>query len=342
MNCFALTLRLAAAALVASLACGIALAQQPPVPAKPATDRSVQIGGAAVGQFGHFVAVGWGRTIAKLPGYHATPVASSGMIENAQLIAQKKMEFGWVSGLIVDDAKRGDTSVITKEELAQLRGAFTLPAGAHHVVVLASSPIRRLEDLAGKRISGFGRGSLGWPYVNEVLGAVGIPKGRYREEPLGPSQAVQALKDGKVDAVWGTGNPPNPWVVELGATTRFRLIPIPPAVLAKLEAKSPSWQSAVIPKGVYANVEGDADVPTIQQTQIAATSTNVDADTVYAATYAVMEDLTDFWAAHPGAKFLQLKTALDGMSLPLHVGALRYYRAKGIDVPARLIPAEAR
>lgn len=331
-------------ALVSSiLFSAAAIAQQAPVPTRPATEKSVSIGGAAVGQFAHFVAVGWARTIAKYPGYRAAPVASSGMIENAQLVAQKKMEFGWVSGLIFDDARNGDVSIINKDELNVLRGAFTLPAGAHHVIVLANSPMRKLEDMAGKRISGFGRGSLGWPYVAEVLGAVGIKSGGYREEPLGPSQAVQALKEGKVDVVWGTGNPPNPSVVELGATHKFRLIPIPPSVLAKLEQRAPSWQSAVIPKGVYTNMEGgDADILTIQQTQIATTNTAVDADTVYAATYAVLENLNDFWSVHPGAKLLTLKTALDGMPVPLHVGALRYFRAKGITVPARLVPPEAK
>ena len=326
-----------------ALAFSTAFAQQVPAPARPAGEKTLQIGGAAVGQFGHFVAVGWARTVAKIPGYRANPAATSGFVENAQLIAQKKMEFGWVAGLTFDDARGGDTSVITKEELAQFRAAFTLPAGAHHLIVLANSPIRRLEDLNGKRITGFGRGSLGWSYVSEVLGNVGIGKGGYREEPLGPSQAVQALKEGKVDLVWGTGNPPNPSVVELAATNRFRLLPIPAVVLDKLDKRAPSWQSAVIPKGVYNNQEGgDADVASIQQTQVAATTTAVDADTVYAATYAVMENLNDFWAVHPGAKFLTLKSALDGMPVPLHVGALRYYRAKGIPVPARLVPPEAK
>ena len=49
----------------------------------------------------------------------------------------------------------------------------------------------------------------------------------------------------------------------------------------------------------------------IQQTQVATTSTAVDNDTVYAAVWAVMENLNDFWSVHPGAKFLELKTALD-------------------------------
>lgn len=335
--------RITIALISGALFSASAIAQTAPAPAKPAAERSVSIGGAAVGQFAHFVSVGWARTIAKISGYRAAPVASSGMIENAQLVAQGKMEFGWVSGLVFDDARNGDSSIINKAELDKMRGAFTLPAGAHHIIVLADSPIKRLEDLAGKRISGFGRGSLGWPYVAEVLGAVGIKKGGYREEPLGPSQAVQALKEGKVDVVYGTGNPPNPSVVELGATHKFRLIAIPPDVLAKLEKRAPSWQSGVIPKGVYANMEnGGADIPTIQQTQVAATSTAVDADTVYAATYAIMENLNEFWASHPGAKFLTLKTSLDGMPVPLHAGALRYFRAKGIPVPARLVPPEAK
>ena len=76
----------------------LALAQVP-APAKPAAEKSVQIGGAAVGQFGHFVAVGWAKAMARAPGYRASPAATSGFVENAQLIAQKKMEFGWVAGL---------------------------------------------------------------------------------------------------------------------------------------------------------------------------------------------------------------------------------------------------
>ncbi len=335
----------ARAALVASFGLGFTnvVIAQVPAPAKPATEKSVQIGGAAVGQFGHFVAVGWAKAMARAPGYRASPAATSGFIENAQLIAQKKMDFGWVSGLSFDEAKGGDTAVVSKEELAQMRAVFTLPAGAHHVVVLANSPIRRLEDMAGKRISGFGRGSLGWTYVSDILGTVGIAKSSYREEPLGPSQAIQALKEGKVDVVWGTGNPPNPSIVELAATHRFRLITIPAAVMVKLDAKAPSWQTAAIPKGVYSNMEGsDADIVTLQQTQVATTSTAVDNETVYAAVWAVMENLNDFWSVHPGARFLELKTALDGMQIPLHAGAVRYYRAKGIAIPARLIPPEAR
>ena len=316
---------------------------QVPAPARPAAEKSVQIGGAAIGQFGHFVAVGWAKAMARAPGYRASPAATSGFVENAQLIAQKKMDFGWVSGLTFDEARGGDTTVISKEELNQMRGVFTLPAGAHHLVVLAASPIRRLEDMGGKRISGFGRGSLGWTYVADILGAVGIARSAYREEPLGPSQAIQALKDGKVDVVWGTGNPPNPSIVELAATHRFRLIPVPAAVMLKLDAKAPSWQTALIPKGVYSNMEGsEADIVTLQQTQVATTHAAVDTETVYAAVWSVMENLGDFWSVHPGARFLEVRTALDGMPIPLHAGALRYFRAKGIAIPPRLIPPEAR
>lgn len=333
---------MACVAAALGLAGTTALAQVP-APARPAAEKSVQIGGAAIGQFGHFVAVGWAKAMARAPGYRASPAATSGFVENAQLIAQKKMDFGWVSGLTFDEARGGDTTVISKEELNQMRGVFTLPAGAHHLVVLAASPIRRLEDMGGKRISGFGRGSLGWTYVADILGAVGIARSAYREEPLGPSQAIQALKDGKVDVVWGTGNPPNPSIVELAATHRFRLIAVPAAVMQKLDAKAPSWQSAVIPKGVYNNMDGgEADIVTLQQTQVATTHAAVDAETVYAAVWSVMENLGDFWSVHPGARFLELKTALDGMPVPLHAGAVRYFRAKGIAIAPRLVPPEAR
>lgn len=333
---------MACVAAALGLAGTTALAQVP-APPRPAAEKSVQIGGAAIGQFGHFVAVGWAKAMARAPGYRASPAATSGFVENAQLIAQKKMDFGWVSGLTFDEARGGDTTVISKEELNQMRGVFTLPAGAHHLVVLAASPIRRLEDMGGKRISGFGRGSLGWTYVADILGAVGIARSAYREEPLGPSQAIQALKDGKVDVVWGTGNPPNPSIVELAATHRFRLIPVPAAVMLKLDAKAPSWQTALIPKGVYSNMEGsEADIVTLQQTQVATTHAAVDAETVYAAVWSVMENLGDFWSVHPGARFLEVRTALDGMPIPLHAGALRYFRAKGIAIPPRLIPPEAR
>jgi TRAP transporter TAXI family solute receptor len=300
----------------------------------------MQIGGAAVGQFGHFVATGWARTAAHAPGYRASAVATSGFVENLQLVAQRRMEFGFTAGLTFDQARAGDTAVISRDELAVMRGVFTLPAGSHHIVVLQSSPVRQLADLKGKRISGFGRGSLGWTYVANVLATVGVARNEYREQPLGPAQAMQALKDGTVDVVYGTGNPPIPAVVELGATTPFRLIPIPATSLTKLEETAPSWQSGLIPRGTYGS-QPEADVPTIQQTQIAITHDGIPADTVYAMTWAVMEHLSEFGAVHPGAKLLTLATALNGMSVPLHPGALRYFRAKGVNVPARLIPPGA-
>ena len=104
----------------------------------------------------------------------------------------------------------------------------------------------------------------------------------------------------------------------------------------------PSWQVATIPKGVYSNAEGNADVETIQQTQVGATQQTMDDETAYAMTWAVMEHLDVFGAVHPGAKLLTLRNSLNGMSVPLHRGALRYYRAKGIRVPDALIPPEAK
>ena len=216
----ALMIRLLATAVLAAAAVGTALAQVSP-PAVPASPKRVQIGGASVGQFGYFTAVGWANALAKAPGYRASAVATSGFAENAQLIAQKQLDFGWVAGRTFDDARAGGTSIIKASEVDNFRALFTLPSGANHVIVLQSSPVRSLSDLTGKRITGFVRGSGGWDYVVDVLGAVNIAKTGYRMEPLGPAEAMQALKQGTADVVWATGNAPAPAVVELGATTPF-------------------------------------------------------------------------------------------------------------------------
>ncbi|KQX42529.1 hypothetical protein ASD04_00730 [Devosia sp. Root436] len=318
------------------VATGAFAQEAPPAPANPV---SVQIGGAGVGQFGYFTATGWANAVAHVPGYQATPVATSGFVENAQLLAQGSIEFGWVAGRTFDQTALGDDKILTQDELPKFRALFSLPAGANHIVVPQTSSIHQLSDLAGKKISGFGRGSGGWDYVTDVLGAVGIDPNGYSQEPLGPSEAMQALKEGTVDAVWATGNAPAPVIAEFGATTPFRLIPIPADVLSDISASLPSWQSATVPQDIYSNMEAtEGDLPTVQQTMIAATTADMDEETAYAMTYAVMENIAEFGAVHPGAKLLSLETALNGISIPLHPGAVKYFQAKGVEIPENLLP----
>jgi hypothetical protein len=68
-----------------------------------------------------------------------------------------------------------------------------------------------------------------------------------------------------------------------------------------------------------------------------ATSADLPEEHVYLLTKAIYENLPFLQAIHPATQVMAIETAIAGLPLPLHPGALRYYQEVGVDVPARLI-----
>ncbi|MFT6944398.1 MAG: TRAP transporter TAXI family solute receptor, partial [Yoonia sp.] len=151
----------------------------------------------------------------------------------------------------------------------------------------------------------------------------------------GPS--AEALQNGQVKGIGAPAGVPVGAISQLMATAgdSVTLLNFTDAQMAAADAGRGLWTPYTIAAGTYPGQ--DADVQTIAQPNFLATSADLSEEHVYLLTKAIYENLPFLQAIHPATKVMAIETAIAGLPLPLHPGALRYYQEIGIDVPARLI-----
>lgn len=199
-----------------------------------------------------------------------------------------------------------------------------------HVVVRADGPIHTLQDLRGKRVA------LGEPEsgtladARVILDAAGLGDCDIKGEYLRLSQAAEALVQGDIDAFFLVGGYPVPAITDVATAVPTRLVPISADIAERLSRKYPFFGIDVIPSGTYPGM--DEEVPTLSVTALWIVGAEVPDDLVYAITKALWHDTTKrlLEAAHPVGKRIHLVAALDGLVIPLHHGAARYYTETGL------------
>ncbi len=145
---------------------------------------------------------------------------------------------------------------------------------------------------------------------------------------LTSTEQSKALCDGKIDAYGYTVGVPNAGVSIATDGCDAKIINLNTSVEKALVDANPYYAFATIPKGTYKTV--DADVTTFGVMATFVTSADVSEKTVYEVTRAVFENLDDFRTLHPAFKNLDPKLMIkNGLSAPLHPGAIKYYKEKG-------------
>jgi TRAP transporter TAXI family solute receptor len=165
--------------------------------------------------------------------------------------------------------------------------------------------------------------------MDELLAAEGMKTSDFAlASELKADEHGPALCDNKIDAFYyGVGHP-SANIQDPTTTCGAKLVPITDAAVDALVAKHPYYAKVTIPGGIYAN--NPQPTPTYGVLATMVTSAKVPADTVYTITKAVFENLDEFKKLHPAFAHLDAKNMVkDGLSAPLHEGALRYYREKG-------------
>lgn len=248
---------------------------------------------------------------------------------------------GYASVLNLFKASTGDRSLISERELAVIRGIYSYRVGPIHLVVLADSGIKSIADLRGKKVTAGPAGGVTRTFLRDLLEAGGLKPGSYTEHVLTTTGGVDALKDGAVNAVCTGGMAPLPVLIDLAVTRKIRILPLSEQEVQSLIRKVPSYVREVIPRDQYGkNLVNDKDVVTVGSTSMAATHRGVDPELVYKITKALFGNLEEYYTSHPSARRTSLEDAFTGMVIPLHAGALRFYREAGKEIPPRMIPPE--
>ena len=320
-----------------AVVCGAAAAPEP---------RFFRIGTAATGgsffEIGGIVAgaisgpaggpaCGYGGSCG-VPGLVAVAQATPGSLENLRLINNAQIESGFAQADLAGWAY-GGTKVFTEAgPLQRLRAIASLfPEGAH-LVVRADSPIHALTDLKGKRVSLGEMGSGTSADAAVFLSGAGFREKDLTRKFLRPGPAAEELKSGDIDAFFLVGGYPIPVIRDLAATIPIRLVPIEGELVDRLKKDFTFYHRAVIPAGLYPGV--DSETVSLGFYALWLVNADIDEDLVYAITQSLWHPGTRrlLDALDPLGKRIQLDQALNGLSAPLHSGAARFYREKGLPI----------
>jgi TRAP transporter TAXI family solute receptor len=263
-----------------------------------------------------------------VPGLIAVAQATQGSVENVRLIAAGGLEAGLCQADVAEAAFHG-TGAFAHDSHPSLRVIAALFSEAVHVVVREPSSIAGIEQLRGRRVS-LGEEFSGTEVDAEaVLAAFHLRPRDLIVSHLAPGPASDELRAGHIDAFFLTAGAPVPSVRELAEATRIRLLPITGAAADALHKAHPLLVRATIPGDAYRGVAATGTVGVGAELVV---SSALEEDLAYALTKALWSESTRslLEGGHRGGEEIQLKHALDGLALPLHPGAERYYREKGL------------
>jgi TRAP transporter TAXI family solute receptor len=259
----------------------------------------------------------------------STAVASNGSVANVNAIVSGESESGFSQADVATWAYTGTGVYEGKPKVDILRAIANLYPESVHLVVKKGLGVKSPADLKGKRVSLDEPGSGTLINAKAILAAYGVTEKDIKPEYLKPNQAGEKLKDGSVDAFFFTGGYPAGAISELTATAGVELVPIAGPQADKLRAELKFFAADEIPAGTY------KDIPATKTVAVGAqwvTSTKMSADVVYQVTKATWSDKTRavLDAGHAKGKAIRKETALQGLGIPLHPGAEKFYKEIGL------------
>jgi len=262
-----------------------------------------------------------------MPGAKTSVQATKASVENLNLLQAGRGEIAFTLGDSLSDAWKGNEDAGFKTPLKKLRGIAAIYPNYVQIVARADSGIKTLADLKGKKISVGAPKSGTELNARTILHAAGIEyKDFAKVEYLPFGESVELMKNRQIDITLQSAGLGVSALRDLAASMAIVVVPIPPDVIRK--TGDPAYLPAVIPANTYQGQT--ADVPSAAIQNYLVTHDGVSADTVYAMTKALWTGLDQLVAAHSAARAIDLKKALEGMPVPLHPGAEKYYKEVGL------------
>ena len=259
-----------------------------------------------------------------VPGLMAGAVTTDGSVANVIGISNGELDMALTQADVAYFAYFAKGVFKQKAPLDSLRAVANLFTESVHVVIRRDSGIVTVADLKGKRVS-LDRKESGTRVVAEiVLKAYGLrPKDlKASYEKLGKS--ADMLAEGQLDAFFIVSGDPVNAIAHLADEIDIDLVIIAGPVAEKIRETHPFLYSNIIPEGTYRGV-GNIETLGIGAQLVVAES--ADDELVYGITQALWNpnNRKVLDSGHPNGKRIKLETALDGIAIPLHPGAARFY-----------------
>ncbi len=328
------------ACTVAAMLIGVLLAA--PFPSTGETARQFRIGtGGLSGVYhpiGKLIAQGITATVTggkdagknELGQHELVGVAqtSGGSVANALALAGGEIEAGLIQADVAWWAFRGEGVFAGNERVRRIRAVASLYPEKLQIVTRQDAGIRSVADFRGKRISIDEVGSGSLMVMRSVLEAHNLSERDFSPVYLKPEFTIEKIRMSQLQGFVVMAGTPMEAVNRISDLGLF-LVPIAPEVMQSIHARFPYLVPGEVAAGVY---PGIPSTPTLQVHALLAVNASMNEDVVYKITSALWSEstLTAIQNGHPQGKVVSLQTALNGISIPLHPGAERFYRERGL------------
>ncbi|MFC3024986.1 TAXI family TRAP transporter solute-binding subunit [Vibrio zhugei] len=256
--------------------------------------------------------------------------STGGSIYNVNTIRAGELDFGIVQSDWQYHGYNGTSQFKQQGPYKKLRAMFSLHTEPFNIIARADSGINNVKDLAGKRVNIGNPGSGDRATMQVVMNAFGWTKDSFTlASELKGSERSQALCDNKIDAFIYMVGHPNGSIKEATTSCDAKLVPATGPQIDKIVKDHPYYTYTNVPAGMYRGTDKDVKSFGVAATMV--TSTDVSDDVAYNVAKAVFENFSTFKRLHPAFAHLKKEDMVtDGISIPLHPGAVKYYKEVGL------------
>lgn len=264
-----------------------------------------------------------------VPGLVAVAQSAHGSVANVEAVAIGAADSGFVQSDVAYWAHTGTGIYLAPGKVDGIRAVAALYPESIHLVARKGLGIRSVLDLIGLRVSLDEEGSGTLVDARLILSAFGMTETDLQAEYLKAVPAIEKMEAGELDAFFIVAGYPAKAVSELAEAAGAELVPIEGPEVDLLIEKYGFFTKQVIPDGTYKDIGAVRTLSVGAQWIVGAAAGE---DLVYAITKALWHASTREFlrTGHPQGKAITLETALDGIAIPLHPGAERYYREIGM------------
>lgn len=256
--------------------------------------------------------------------------ATAGSVENIDNVRLGRNDLGISQADWQYFAHQGNPAFLPKTPYTNMRSLFSLYSEPFNLVVRQDANINSVADLAEKRVNIGNPGSGDRATMNMIMNQFGWSKQSFSlTTEFTVASRAQALCDNQIDAFISILGNPNASIKEATTSCQAKLVPVAGPHIEQLISSKPYYTPSVIPANLYPN--NDQDINTFSVLSVVFSDSRMSDEVAYQITKSVFENFNTFKRLHPAFSKLQKQQMIpDGTSIPLHPGAIRYYKEVGL------------
>lgn len=259
----------------------------------------------------------------EVPGINVSVQATGASVENMRLISKGQVDLAFIQNDITHYAYNGTETF--KEKIRNFKVIGALYPETVQIVVREDSPYKTVSDLKGQRVSVGAPGSGVEANARQILSTFGLKYQDISPFFLSFAESADQLKNGQLDAVFVVAGHPTAAIQDIAAQHKIRVLEFSDSMVAKLSSKYRFYSRVTIPAGTYGMAGG---VKTVGVKAILVCRPSLSNDLVYNLTKQLYENA--YQLGHAKAREIKWELAKEGLSTPIHSGALKFFKEKGL------------